>query len=67
MSETKFDPTPFTDPFSQDVAIELEKNDSLSGGFRDQFIIPTKADLVREKLQSGMKQVSISKDHIILI
>jgi hypothetical protein len=43
----------FPDPFSKRVTQDLEQTDPLPTGLRNQFIIPTKADLQIRDREDG--------------
>ena len=55
MDNKGIDFSSFADPLSAEVAIELEKTDPFPNGLREQFIIPTKADLAKRSLHEGMR------------
>jgi hypothetical protein len=67
MDQIEINFTSFTNPLSKNIAQELENTDSIPNGFREQFIIPTKADLAKQKLYDGTDIPHIGYREILLI
>jgi hypothetical protein len=59
MDQTEINFNSFTDPLSDAVAHKLENTDPIPNGLREQFIIPTQADLLKRSLHDSMDNTCI--------